>query len=68
MIEIHPNMNDQYQNTFFGILVLQNFCEQSGGKETFRRFTYDELKKIRNFHLNYERKIFCETDEVVKCY
>lgn len=68
MIEIHPNMNDQYKNTFFGILVLQNFCEQTGGKETFRRFAYDELKNIRNSHSNYDRKVFCETDEVVKPY
>ena len=35
MIEIHTNMNDQYQNTFFGILIIKNFYEQSGGKENF---------------------------------
>ncbi len=68
MIEIHPNMNDQYQNTYFGILVLQNFYEQAGGKETFLKFTYDELKNIRNSHSNYDRKVFCETDEVAKPY
>ncbi|MCI1946306.1 phenylalanine--tRNA ligase beta subunit-related protein [Clostridium luticellarii] len=68
MIEIHPNMNNQYQNTFFGILVLQNFHEQPGGKEAFHRFTYDELESIRSSHSNYDRKVFCETDEVVKPY
>ena len=68
MIKIHPNMSDQYQNTFFGILVLQNFCEQSGGKERFHKFIYNELKNIRNFHSNYNRKDFCETDETVRPY
>ena len=68
MIEIHTNMNDQYQNTFFGILIIKNFYEQSGGNEKFHRLTYDELKNIRNSHSNYDRKVFCETDEVVKPY
>ncbi|MCH3965812.1 MAG: hypothetical protein LKE46_16485 [Clostridium sp.] len=68
MIEIHPNMNNQYQNTFFGILVLQNFYGQPGRKDVFSRFTYDELESIRSSHSNYDRKAFCKTDEVVNPY
>lgn len=68
MIKIDENMNDRYQNTSFGILVFQNFCEQPGSKKIFNNIVYNELDEIRKYHSNYDRKTFCENDEVVQQY
>ncbi len=68
MIKIHSNMDESYSKTYFGILILEKFCEQSSGKEAFKQLVQKELNNIRSIHANYERKAFIEVNNVVNAY
>ncbi|WMI82226.1 hypothetical protein [Anaerotignum sp. MB30-C6] len=66
MIKIHPNMKEYYEGTVFGILAMKITGEQR--EEAFQKKIEEELQSIRKAHSEYERKAFCETNEVVKPY
>ncbi|KXL53474.1 B3/4 domain protein [Anaerotignum neopropionicum] len=67
MIKLHPNMNDS-QRTVFGVLILKDIAVTKEGKQAFKTLVLQELDDINKTHLNYERKTFSQTNEVIKPY
>jgi hypothetical protein len=47
MINIHRNISEQYPDTYFGILVIENIHIQTAGKAAFDEIIKNELDNIR---------------------